>query len=125
LVTKLYALKGHGIGLALDDFGIGHGTLLGLRRLPVDQLKIDQSFVQGITGDPSNAAVARTIIAIGQTLGLAVVAEGVERHGQRRRLLDAGCRGFQGFLFSRPVPWQAFKARMGALNRAASRGPGD
>ena len=125
LVTKLYALKGHGIGLALDDFGIGHGTLLGLRRLPVDQLKIDQSFVQGITGDPSNAAVARTIIAIGQTLGLAVVAEGVERHGQRRRLLDAGCRGFQGYLFSRPVPWQAFKARTGALNRAASQGHGD
>ncbi len=112
LAAKLHAIKAHGVGLALDDFGRSPGSLLELARLPLDQLKIDPSFTHGMLRDPKIAAVTRTILAIGQTLGLAVVAEGVERAEQRGRLLEVGCRGFQGYLFSRPVPRRILKAKV-------------
>lgn len=127
IAAKLQALRWHGIGLALDDFGTGQGSLLRLQQLPLDQVKIDARFVRGLVGDANDAAVARAIIAMGRALGLTVVAEGVERPDQRQRLLDLGCRCFQGYLFSRPVPHRVFKTRLRSLNRVpmeeASRRP--
>jgi predicted signal transduction protein with EAL and GGDEF domain len=104
VVTKMAQLKSHGIGFSLDDFGTGYSSLSYLKRLPIDQLKIDQSFVRDVLDDYHDAAIAKTIVALGQTLGLDVIAEGVETEGQRDFLADSGCLLYQGFLFSRPVP---------------------
>jgi diguanylate cyclase (GGDEF)-like protein/PAS domain S-box-containing protein len=122
IVAKLQALRWHGIGLALDDFGMGQGSLLRLQQLPLEQVKIDARFVRRLLADANAAAVARAIIAMGRALGLTVVAEGVERPDQRERLLELGCRRFQGHLFSRPVPHRAFKTRLRSLNRAPREG---
>jgi diguanylate cyclase (GGDEF)-like protein/PAS domain S-box-containing protein len=107
-VDKMNALKAKGIGFALDDFGTGYSSLSYLKRLPLDQLKIDKSFVRDVLTDPSDAAIARTILVLGQTLGLEVIAEGVETWSQRDFLADNGCRAYQGYLFSRPVPAEQF-----------------
>jgi EAL domain-containing protein (putative c-di-GMP-specific phosphodiesterase class I) len=80
-----------------------------LKRLPLDQLKIDQSFVRDILTDPNDAAIAQTIVALGQSLGLAVIAEGVESEGQRDWLASHGCQTYQGYFFSRPIPKDAFE----------------
>ncbi len=106
-VAKMLALRTQGITFSLDDFGTGYSSLSYLKRLPFDQLKIDQSFVRGILNDPHDAAVACTIIQLASSFGLVVVAEGVETTGQRDYLLDNGCESFQGYLFGRPVPVEA------------------
>jgi diguanylate cyclase (GGDEF)-like protein/PAS domain S-box-containing protein len=109
IIAKMVALKARGVGFSLDDFGTGYSSLSYLKRLPLDQLKIDQSFVRDVLVDPNDAAIARTIVALGQSLGLAVIAEGVETSGQRDFLASQGCLTYQGYLFSRPVPVDPFE----------------
>ena len=110
VIAKMEQLKAHGIGFALDDFGTGYSSLTYLRRLPLDSLKIDRSFVRDILTDPNVAAIARSIVVLARDLGLTVVAEGVEQTGQFEFLVGQGCGGYQGYLFGRPVPAQELRA---------------
>lgn len=106
VVQKMDALKAMGVRIALDDFGTGYSSLNVLKRLPLDQLKIDQSFVNDLLLDHSSASIVRAIITLGDSLKLQVVAEGVETSEQRDALFALGCRFFQGYLFGRPAPIQ-------------------
>jgi EAL domain-containing protein (putative c-di-GMP-specific phosphodiesterase class I) len=110
IIGRMDELKGIGIRFSLDDFGTGYSSLAYLKRLPLNQLKIDQSFVRDVLTDPSDAAIAETIVALGNSLGLEVIAEGVETDAQRRFLADLGCRNYQGYLFSQPLPLPEFEA---------------
>ncbi|HSV53684.1 MAG TPA: EAL domain-containing protein [Burkholderiaceae bacterium] len=110
IVRKMTALKARGIGFSLDDFGTGFSSLNYLKRLPLDQLKIDQSFVGDVLTDPNDAAIACAIITLGQSLGLDVIAEGVETEAQREFLSNNGCHTYQGYLFSRPLEAQELEA---------------
>jgi diguanylate cyclase (GGDEF)-like protein/PAS domain S-box-containing protein len=103
-VTKMSALQAQGVGFSLDDFGTGYSSLAYLRQLPLDQLKIDQSFVHNLGSDPRAAAIVRTIVTLADNLGLNVIAEGVETQEQREQLALNGCHACQGYLFGRPVP---------------------
>jgi diguanylate cyclase (GGDEF)-like protein len=108
-LAKMSALKARGVCFALDDFGIGFSSLACLKSLPLDQLKIDRSFVRDVLTKPSDAIIASAIIALAQSLGLAVIAEGVETEEQRQFLSHHGCHGYQGFLFGRPGPVDELK----------------
>lgn len=108
-ITTMNALKEIGIRFSLDDFGTGYSSLQYLKRLPLYQLKIDQSFVRDIAIDSSDQAIVRTIIAMAHTLNLNVIAEGVETEEQRRLLVSNGCSHYQGYLFGRPVPIEQFE----------------
>jgi EAL domain-containing protein (putative c-di-GMP-specific phosphodiesterase class I) len=110
IARKMERLHALGVGCALDDFGTGFSSLSYLKKLPLDQLKIDQAFVRDVLTDPSDAAIARTVLQLGESLGLSVIAEGVETTGQRDFLLQNQCRLFQGYLFSRPLPLSDFEA---------------
>jgi diguanylate cyclase (GGDEF)-like protein len=103
IIVKMNALKQRGVGFSLDDFGTGYSSLTYLKRLPLAQLKIDQSFVRDVLTDPSDAVIARTILALGHSLGLKVIAEGVETAEQHQFLAGLGCDAFQGYYFGRPV----------------------
>lgn len=108
-IEKMTALKAMGVGFSLDDFGTGYSSLSYLKRLPLDQFKIDQTFVRDVLTDPNDAAIAQTVVSLGQTLGLSVIAEGVETKGQREFLAGIGCQAYQGYLFSRPLPIDKFE----------------
>ena len=110
VIEKMNLLKELGTGFSLDDFGTGYSSLSYLKRLPLDQLKIDQSFVRDVLTDANDASIARTVVALAQNLGLSVIAEGVETEGQRDFLIRNGCLAFQGYLFSRPLPLADFEA---------------
>lgn len=107
-VVKMSALKARGIGFSLDDFGTGYSSLAYLKRLPLDEIKIDQSFVRDVLTDPNDASIARSILALGQSLNLDVVAEGVETEAQHAFLAGHDCQTYQGYLFNRPQPSAIF-----------------
>jgi EAL domain-containing protein (putative c-di-GMP-specific phosphodiesterase class I) len=109
-IATMNELNEIGIQFSLDDFGTGYSSLQYLKRLPLDQLKIDQSFVRDIATDSSDIAIVRTIVAIARSLDMAVIAEGVETENQRQLLLKNGCSNYQGFLFGKPLPIGQFEA---------------
>ncbi|MFD2754189.1 putative bifunctional diguanylate cyclase/phosphodiesterase [Comamonas terrae] len=108
-IAKMAQLQVHGIGFSLDDFGTGYSSLAYLKRLPLNQLKIDRSFVHDVLTDPNDAAIARTIVALANSLGLRVMAEGVETQAQCQFLEVIGCFAWQGYLMSAPVPVAQFE----------------
>jgi EAL domain-containing protein (putative c-di-GMP-specific phosphodiesterase class I) len=108
-IEKMQELRGIGIRFALDDFGTGYSSLAYLTRLPLEQLKIDQSFVRDIPQDKNSSVMVRTIINIANNLGLEVIAEGVETDEQLAFLRQYGCNKFQGYLFGKPIPLSAFE----------------
>jgi diguanylate cyclase (GGDEF)-like protein/PAS domain S-box-containing protein len=111
-VKKMVALKSRGIGFALDDFGTGYSSLSYLKFLPLNQLKIDRAFVQDVLSNFHDAAIARTLIALGESLDLPVIAEGVETAEQRDFLTKQGCDAFQGYFFGKPVPIETFMKQL-------------
>lgn len=108
IIAKMSALKDKGVSFSLDDFGTGYSSLSYLKRLPLDQLKIDRSFVMDVMTDPNDAAIARTIVALAKSMEMTVIAEGVETEEQREFLAHNGCTTYQGYLFSRPLPIEDF-----------------
>ena len=109
VVNKINILRQIGVGIALDDFGIGHSSLVYLKKLPVTQIKIDQSFVHDVLTDANDAAIIQMVLAVGKTIHCDIVAEGVEQVEQFELLRDFGCNYFQGYYFSRPVDVASFE----------------
>ena len=114
-IKKMQLLRTAGIHFSLDDFGTGQSSLSYLKRLPLNQIKIDQSFVRDVATDPNDAVIIRTIIGMAENLGLNVMAEGVETEQQRDFLERNGCHTHQGYLFARPVPIEEFRDSLAQL----------
>jgi diguanylate cyclase (GGDEF)-like protein/PAS domain S-box-containing protein len=110
IIRKMTELKGYGVKFSIDDFGTGFSSLSYLKRLPIDQLKIERTFVHDIVGDASSSAIAESIILLSRALGLSVIAEGVETEAQRETLVRLGCSSFQGWLISQALPAKEFQA---------------
>lgn len=120
-VNKMNALREIGVSISMDDFGTGYSSLTYLKQLPLDQLKIDQSFIHGITSQPDDAVIVEAIISMARQLGYEVIAEGVETEEQRHLLLEKGCFLYQGFYFSRPLPVDGLVSYLeGALDTSLS-----
>lgn len=115
VVAKMHALKALGVRLSLDDFGTGYSSLAYLKQLPLDQIKIDQSFVRDITSDPNDAVMVKAIIGMAQNFRLHVIAEGVETEAQLAFLKQNGCMAYQGYLFGKPVPLAEFEVLLRRL----------
>jgi EAL domain-containing protein (putative c-di-GMP-specific phosphodiesterase class I) len=113
----LAALKNLGVRIALDDFGTGYSSLSHLKRLPIDTLKIDRSFVDEIETDPNDRVIVQTILNIARNLGVSAIAEGVENEMQALLLRRFGCRAYQGYLYGRPMSLSDFETRMAADER--------
>ena len=111
-IGKMQALREMGVLFALDNFGTGYSSLSYLKKLPLSQLRIDRGFVRDIVIDRNDEIIVQTIIKMGQTLGLEVVAEGVETDEQLSMLQQHGCRNFQGYLFGRPLPIADFESAL-------------
>jgi len=110
VIAKMRQLHALGVGFSIDDFGVGHSSLSHLKQLPFSLLKIDQSFVHNVLKDAHDADIARSIVGLGLSLGLAVVAEGVETEAQRVFLASIGCTAYQGYLYAPPMPIEQFNA---------------
>ncbi|MHB8354969.1 MAG: EAL domain-containing protein, partial [Burkholderiales bacterium] len=108
-IAIMNALNEIGIQFSLDDFGTGYSSLQYLKRLPLDQIKIDQSFVRDVAVNSGDKAIVRTILAMAHSMNLAVIAEGVETREQLQMLLNMGCTHYQGYLFGKPVPIEQFE----------------
>lgn len=108
VVEKMKALRAVGVAFALDDFGTGFSSLSYLKRMPINQLKIDQSFVRELLTEDSSVSIVRTVVTLGTGLGLEVIAEGVETEAQREKLAELGCFNYQGYLFGKPKPVEDF-----------------
>jgi diguanylate cyclase (GGDEF)-like protein len=118
VIERMNKMREKGVRFSLDDFGTGYSSLQYLKKLPIEQLKIDRSFVRDILVDTNDAAIAKMIVALGKTLGFDIVAEGVETEGQLRELIQMGCDSYQGYLIGRPVPASEFERQaMGAAGR--------
>ena len=115
-IAKLEQLKKLGLLISLDDFGTGYSSLSYLKRFPIDEIKIDRSFVDGLLVDENDTAIVHTILAMAKSLGLRVVAEGVETPCQRDFLTDHLCDEMQGYLFSKPVPPESIAALLASGN---------
>jgi EAL domain-containing protein (putative c-di-GMP-specific phosphodiesterase class I) len=109
VIAKMVAIKALGVGFSIDDFGTGYSSLTYLKRLPLDQLKIDQGFVRDILDDPKDAAISNMVIALASSMKLSVIAEGVETEMQYGLLKKLNCDLLQGFLFSKPIPGDEFE----------------
>ena len=108
VINQLHDLKSFGVRLSIDDFGTGDSAIAYLKELPIDVLKIDRSYIAGLTNNEKDHAIVSAMIALGQRLGLTVVAEGIETTEQLAALQSLGCDAFQGYLISEPVPGRAF-----------------
>jgi EAL domain-containing protein (putative c-di-GMP-specific phosphodiesterase class I) len=109
VINKIKVLRDLGVRISLDDFGMGHSSLVYLKKLPVTQIKIDQSFVHDVLTDSNDAAIIQMILAIGKTIQCNIVAEGVESLEQFEMLKKFGCLYFQGFYFSKPLDLHEFE----------------
>ena len=121
-LLTLRRIRAMGVRLALDDFGTGFSSLSMLQRFPIQRIKIDRAFVQGLTEHGSDRSLVRTIVAMAQSLGLDLVAEGVEEVAQLRALGELGCDRAQGFLISRPMPVEAVPSTVRAIVEAPVTG---
>jgi EAL domain-containing protein (putative c-di-GMP-specific phosphodiesterase class I) len=119
IVAKMTILKATGLSFSLDDFGTGYSSLAYLKKLPLDQLKIDQGFVRNILLDSNDAAIAKMVVVLAERLGLSVIAEGVETIAQKEFLEQEGCYSYQGYLFSRPLPAHELDSYMANFSTVA------
>ena len=113
-VARLAELKALGVCLSIDDFGTGYSSLNYLKRLPLDEIKIDRSFVANLIEDPNNAAIVKSMVAIATAFSLHLVAEGVETAAEAEFLRALGCRCHQGYLYAKPLPADEFTRRYGS-----------
>lgn len=121
IIAKMSALKQRGVHFSIDDFGTGYSSLSYLKLLPIDQLKIDRSFVDDILLNETSAAIAQTIVSLSRALGISVIAEGVETSEQQQFLSRIGCNAFQGFLFGGPLPLDEFEKKWCGQGKTAAR----